>query len=282
MLARRTLLLALSLAACSRPAPGPAHAPARIVSLSPSTTEALFAIGAGAAVVGRSRYCDYPPEVAHLPVVGGYVDASLETILALTPDLVVGARGPAGRAIADALVARGVATYFPLTESMAEIDAMLVGLGELTGHAADAVAVVARIAAQRAAVARAVAGAPRPRVLFVFGLSPIVVAGPSSFANEMLRLAGGENALLYGRGYPTIALERVLALAPDMVVDAAIAEGHGGTRIHPGDAGWRELAAVREGRVVGLADEAVLRPGPRIGDGIAALARAIHPGLVVP
>src|SRR3954467_13518107 len=87
--------------------------PLRIVSLSPNTTETLFALGVGDRVVGRSRYCDHPPEAARIPVVGGYVDASLEAILALHPDLVVGARGPAGSALIDRLAGLGIATYFP-------------------------------------------------------------------------------------------------------------------------------------------------------------------------
>src|SRR5262245_30159616 len=90
--------------------------PLRVVSLAPSTTEALFAIGAGADVVGRSRYCDYPPEAASLPAVGGYADPSIEAIVALRPTLVVGARGPAGPALEEALQARAIDTFFPETE----------------------------------------------------------------------------------------------------------------------------------------------------------------------
>src|SRR6266851_6437619 len=105
----------------------------RVVSLSPNTTETLFAVGAGNRVVGRSRFCDYPPEVSRIPSVGGYVDASLEAILALVPDLVVGARGPAGPALVEKLGALGVATFFPPTESMAEIDAMIAELAAKVG-----------------------------------------------------------------------------------------------------------------------------------------------------
>src|SRR5262252_4161633 len=109
--------------------------PRRIVSLSPSTTEALFALGAGERVVGRSRFCNYPPEVAKIPSVGGYVDASLEVILALSPDLVVGARGPAGPGLVEKLGALGIPTFFPATESMAQIDEMIEALGDRLGLA---------------------------------------------------------------------------------------------------------------------------------------------------
>lgn len=255
---------------------------ARIVSLSPSTTETLFVIGAGPLVVGRSRYCDWPAEVTKLPQVGGYVDPSYEAILALRPDMVTGARGPAGASLSERLDARGIATFFPQTESFAQIDAMILGLGERTGHAEQARTTIAALDARVAAIEKAVAAKPRARVLLVFGLSPLSVAGPSSFADEMIRRAGGTNAVTEGGGYPTLGIERVLTLDPDVVVNAAIAEAHGHERIAKDTPGWAKVRAVTENRVVAITDESVLRPGPRIGDGLATLARAIHPDVQVP
>jgi iron complex transport system substrate-binding protein len=269
--------LALVCIACSR-APGKTVGAARrVVSLSPSTTEALFAIGARDTLVGRSRYCDYPPEVLAVPEVGGYVDPSFEVILALRPDLVTGARGPSGREVADRFTARGIATYFPDTESFDQIDEMMAGLGTRTGHVAEAEAAVANVHARLADVERGLAGRPRVRTLLVFGLEPIVVAGPKSFADEMIHRAGGDNVVREGGKYPTLGMERVLALDPDLVVDAAIGESRGVERIGPQAPGWREARAVKTGHVVTLDDEVVLRPGPRIGEGLATLARAIHP-----
>jgi iron complex transport system substrate-binding protein len=252
------------------------------VSLSPSTTEAIYAIGAGAMLVGRSRYCDYPPEALRLPQIGGYVDPNLEAILALEPTLVTGARGPSGSGTVDALNARGVATYFPETESIEQIEAMIRGLGARTGRDVEAGALVTKLQARVEAVARAVAGKPRPRVLLVFGIEPIVAAGPRSFADEMLARAGAVNAVTDGHGYPTLGMETVLVLDPDVVLNAAIEESHGKVRISKDTPGWQKLRAVREGRVVPLADEAVLRPGPRVGDGLAQIARAVHPEASVP
>jgi len=279
-------LLLLSLLAC-RKAPAvrndaDAGAGARIVSLSPSTTEALFVIGAGPQVVGRSRYCDWPAEVTKLPQIGGYVDPSFEAILALRPDLVTGARGPAGAAMSERLEARGIKTFLPKTESFAEIDAMMLGLGERTGHAADAKAKVDALDAQVGAIARALASVPHPRVLLVFGLEPVSVAGPASFADEMIRRAGGTNVVTEGGAYPTLGIERVLTLDPDLVVNAAIAEAHGHQRIAKDTPGWSKVRAVTTGHVVALTDESVLRPGPRVGDGLTALARAIHPEVALP
>jgi iron complex transport system substrate-binding protein len=249
----------------------------RIVSISPSTTEAVFAVGAGAKLVGRSRYCDFPPEVTKIPQVGGYVDPSFETILALQPDLVIGARGPAGSAIAEKLEARGIATYFPPTESFAAIDEMILGIGERTGRADAARSSVSSIHAQIEVVERMVAPLPKTRALLVFGLSPLSVAGPSSFADEMIRRAGGKNVITEGGAYPTIGAEHVLALDPDVVINAAMMEERATERLQKDAPGWRGVRAVERGNVTSITDEAVLRPGPRIAEGLALLARALHP-----
>jgi iron complex transport system substrate-binding protein len=261
----------------------PSGAPQRIVSLSPNTTEALFALGAGKRLIGRSRYCDYPPEAAALPVVGGFVDASFESILGLVPDLVVGARGPAGRALADRLEAAGVATFFPRTESMAEIDAMVIDLGAKIGAGAEAATLVERLRARRAGITEALRSVLRPRALLVVGLSPIVVAGPASFPDELLRLAAAENIITTGGAYPAVGIEHLLRLDPDVIVYTSASETPGGRRsIGPDEPGWRDLRAVKEGNVKPIAGDAVVRPGPRIAEGLAALARALHPESRIP
>ncbi|WP_438016771.1 helical backbone metal receptor [Sorangium sp. So ce315] len=282
-LPRRAALAALAglaLAACGRRAPAAAGVP-RVVSLSPSTTEAVCAIGAGAALVGRSRYCDHPPEVLRLPSVGGYADPSIESVIALSPTLVVGARGPAGPALEEALRGHGIATFFPETESLAQIEDMIAELGRRLDAAPGAEAAVARIRARRRAVEQAVEGRPRVRVALLFDTSPIFAAGPGSFADELLRLAGGENAIARGGPYPSISVEHLLALDPDVLLDGTAVEDEaqqGAARLAQlRDApGWRSLRAVREGRLRPLHTDVVLRPGPRIGDGLAAVAWALH------
>lgn len=279
--------LATSLAGCksrSAPTAGAAH---RIVSLSPSTTEALYAMGAQGFLVGRSRYCDHPRDVLALPQVGGYVDPSIEAILGLQPDLVIGARGPAGQGITERLGAQGIATYFPPAESFAEVEAMMLGLGERTGHRQDAQAAAERIEALAHAVETAVAGKGRPRVLLVFGVQPVVAAGPGSFADEMLRRAGADNVVTAPPGgpqttYPVLGMERVLAADPDVVVNAAMAEDRAEERLNAATPGWRNVHAVREGRVLALRDERILRPGPRVAEGLVILARALHPDVSLP
>jgi iron complex transport system substrate-binding protein len=277
------LAFALSATSCSRarggsPAAGEAH---RIVSVSPGTTEALFAIGAGDRTVGRSRFCDWPKEAMALPVVGGFANVDLEAILQLRPDLVVGAPGPASVRLGDQLKSRGIAAWFPPIDSFAAIDRLIAELGQRTGHVQDARSVTSRIdeAAQR--IARALQGEPAPRVLVLVQATPIVAAGPHDFIDEMVRMAHAVNVLAVGGPWQTLGFEEVMQLDPDIVVDASHVEG-GRSEISPTAQNWKELRAVQQSRVVPLHDPTIIRPGPRVAEGLATLARALHPGVVVP
>jgi iron complex transport system substrate-binding protein len=258
--------------------PADAAGAQRVVSLSPGTTEAVFAMNSGNRLVGRSRYCDFPAAAKELPSVGGFIDPSLEAILGLSPDLVIGVMGPGGPKIAEQLGGRGIASYFPPTDTLQQIQSMVRGLGVRFAAATDAQTVVARIAQQQKVVENAVRGRKRPRAVFLFGLRPIVVAGRGGFADEVLRLAGAENAVTAGR-YPTLGIEQVIALDPDVLVDATGASGHAGETVNKDTTGFRELRAVKEDRLISVRDDRVLRPGPRIGEGLMVLARALHPGI---
>ncbi len=273
MIARRGFLATVAslaaLSACRRaPRTGLAR---RVVSISASTTEALFAVGAGGLVVGRSRFCDHPKEALALPVVGGFVDPSLEAVLALEPDLVVGARGPAGPGFSRTLEERGIATWFPETERIDDIFRMIEGLGARTGHATDAAALVERLRNERASLIRELSEKPRKRVLLLFSKKPITAAGPGSFPDEMLALAHATNVVASGAAYPTLSLEQIAAFDPDLVLDAEM----GGGAV-PVPSTFSVVRAVAEGRVRRLTEESVLRPGPRVIDGARALVRAIH------
>lgn len=253
--------------------------PPRVVSISPSTTEALFAIDAGALVVGRSKYCDYPKDVEKLPAVGGFADPNVEAILALAPTLVVGAHGPAGPALEEKLKAHGVATFFPETESFAQIESMLKELGDRLDRAAAARASIDRIESARARVKGVVASRPRVKVALLFDVNPIVAAGPGGFPDELLREAGGDNVVTSGGAYPTVSLEHLLKHQPDVLLDGASdGEAGGASRVLAlKDAqGYRDLEALKHGRVKLVSTGSVLRPGPRIGEGLVAIARALH------
>ncbi len=279
--ARALITVALvGLVACSREAPRAPEVASRVVSLGPSTTEALFAIGAGGRVVARSRYCDYPPEVTKLPEVGG-VEPDLEAILQLHPDLVTGPSGAWSTRFTKTLQDRGIATWFPdEIKTLAGVDAMLLTLGDRTGTRDGANRVVSAIHARELSVDRAMVGQPRPRALLVVGLSPVVAAGPASFADDMLRRAGADNALNDGAPWPVLSFERLVTLDPDVVLDASDSSPAAATRVTKDAPGWAGLRAVQQGHVVAVTDTRVLRPGPRVAEGLAALAHTLHPDAI--
>ncbi len=283
MISRREwLFFSLSVAALARCSRSPQRtlatfAAARVVSLSPATTEALFAIGAGGQVVGRTRFCDFPAEASALPAVGGFMDADFEAILSLAPDLVVGPPGPESTRLIAKLEPRGIGTWFPAIDSLASIEAMICGLGERTAHAERARRVASDVESRTLAVERAVAAEPAPRVLLVVGSAPVIAAGPASFLDELIHRAKAINVVTAGTAWQTIELERVVEIDPDVVIDASDDSRDARSPIAARSPGWSQVRAVRTGHVIAMSDSRVLRPGPRVAEGLAVLARALHP-----
>lgn len=255
--------------------PAPAR---RVVSLLPAATETLLALGAEAAVVGRTRY-DADPRVAHLPSVGGGLDPSVEALVALRPELVLAWEGPAGSELRQELERLGIPVFGLATRDTAGVYANLRRLGALTGRAPAADSLAAAIRARLEAVRAAVPPAPRPRVLYVVGIDPPFIAGTDNFISELIGVAGGDPVPLAAelRGAsPEVSREALVQLRPDVVLlpvqpgeEAAALER---LRREPG---WRDVPAVREGRVATLDADLVNQPGPRIGEMAEALAAAI-------
>jgi iron complex transport system substrate-binding protein len=296
VISRRAAALGLAgaglhaLAGCSRPDAGAADAGAgpsasgatawkarRIVSISPSATEAVFALGRGADLVGRSSFCDEPPQVKSVPEVGGFADPSLERIVAREPTLVVGERGPAGPRLVEALEQRGIATYFPPITSIADIESFLLGLGERLAATDEARRITKAIGLELQLVGEQRSRVRRPRVAFLFDFKPIIVAGPGSFPDEVLRRACADNVVTSGSIYPQLGPEGLLALDPEIVIDGSAPGAYAGDPIAilQGIEGLASLRAIREKRVARLAGTSALRPGPRIAAGVREVAELI-------
>jgi iron complex transport system substrate-binding protein len=254
----------------------PREPPRRVVTLAPSLTDMVIALGRADRLVGVTRHDD-APEVARLPRVGGFLDPNPEAVIALGPDLVLwvtdGGALPAVRRLAD--VARGSGRAFPILAvpvvSVADVLATARLVGEALGDREGGERLAADLAAGVARVRARTAGLRRPRVLLVVGREPLVVAGPGSFPDELLRIAGGENAVGGERPWPVYPLELAVAADPDLVVDAAVSEPAAGiTRLGA-------VPAVRRGAVIRLSSDDLLRPGPRMVRALEGLATSLHP-----
>lgn len=259
----------------------PARPVTRIVSLAPSATEMLFALGLGPRVVGVTRYCDRPAEALKLPKVGGFSDPSLEAVMALKPDLVVAVPAEANRKVADRLVDLGVPVLVVPGTTMDDVFSAIRILGTELKVAGDAEKLTARVKGELDVIAAAVKGRAAPRVLIVYDHRPLIVGGPGAFADEVIRLSGGRNVVEKGAvPYPTLSMELVAQLAPDVILDASM--GGGGDEkarteaVHMFDR-FPSIPAVRNTRIHVLPSGTLMRPGVGIADDVRLVARLIHP-----
>jgi iron complex transport system substrate-binding protein len=243
----------------------------RLVTLAPSLTDTVLALGAGDVLVGVSRF-DEQPEVRTLPRVGGFVDPSVEAVTALKPDLVLVQLGPGNQAPVMALAGLGIPILALRLSSIDDVLAGLRAVGVALGRKEKAEALAHSLEETRTRVRARAAGLPAVRVLFVYGFQPLVVAGPDSFADELLRDAGGTNVAADAtRPYPVWSVERALGSTPDVVLDAT--RGMGGRET------LRGLPGLRAARWVTLPSPALLHPGPALDQGLEELFRALHPAL---
>ena len=262
-----TLLIGGCAPAKSTPVAGPAG---RVVSLAPSLTECVFAVGAGEKLVGVTDRCDFPPAAKSLPVVGGFGPRAtgVEPILAAKPDLVL-TIASFHQGVTDQVAAAGVRVLAFEPKTFADIADMLREVGAATGHAAEGERLAAEIeSAVRAGPAQF---ERRPKVLVVVGTDPLYCAGPGTFLGQMVALAGGENVLDAKLGdYPQLGDEAILRLAPDAIL-LPDSMGAGSVESLQRRPGWSGLPAVKNGRVVTVPGDVVSRPGPRVLEGLAAV-----------
>lgn len=258
----------------------------KIVSIAPSNTEILFAVGAGAQVVGRDTFSDYPAEALALPDLGsGYPSYNIEGILALEPDLVLASPLTAPEQI-QALADQGLSVYvLPNPKTLDDLYANLQTAGKLTGREAESAALVDNLQARVKAVAEKTASAQEnPLVFYELDASQDANApwttGPGTFMEMLLELAGARNAgsVLQGE-WAQISLEELLKQDPDFILLGSALYGGVTPEAVAARPGWESLTAVKEGRVYAFDDNTVSRPGPRLVDGLEALAKLLHPEL---
>ncbi len=251
--------------------------PQRIVSLAPSLTETLYALGAGDRLVGVTNYCDYPADALAKPKIGEMLNPNLERITALRPDLVLITKEGNRRDTLTALEHLNIPTFAVETERMEDISRMFRDVGRAVGEAAAGVSLANALDQHVARVQRSIAGRPVRRVLMVIWLQPMVTVGRGTFLNDLLERAGARSiADTDSQPWPKLSVEEIVRSDPEYIVvtrSSGFSPGRDDLLKLPG---WRELSAVKQDRIVSLPDT-VQRPGPRIADMLELLARAIHP-----
>jgi cobalamin transport system substrate-binding protein len=250
----------------------------RIVSLAPSVTETLFALGVGDRVVGDTDFCDYPPEAKQKTRIGGPVSPSLEAIAALHPDLVVATREINRLDTVHALEQLGIAVYatYPLT--VEQVLTSTERLGEILGAGETAHMLTANLRRRLSEVDRRLSGLPPKSVLMIVWLDPLMSVGRDTFLDDALRRAGAHSVIDSPQDWPTVDLEQVVHLQPDYLIisnDNARQVQRELSQLQERTV-WRRLEAVRNRHFIVLS-EAMSHPSPRLVDGIEQLARALYP-----
>lgn len=254
------------------------HPAVRIVSLIPSHTDLIVALGASDRLVARTRY-DTDSALADLPSLGDALTPSVEWLARQRPDLVLAWPDGQSRTVVDRLSALGIAVYTSRIETLEELRRGAWNLGTLLGLGREADRLVASLDSAFSAARRTVAGLERPAVLYLIGLDPPMAAGPDSFVDELIDIAGGRNVMGDAPArWPPVSAEEVLARDPAVVI---VATG----RIEEGDVldrlsrmpGLRRLEASRDRRIHVIDADLFNRPGPRLVEAVGVLVSVIHP-----
>jgi len=254
------------------------EAPRRIVSVAPNVTEILFTLGLGDRLVGVSTYCQYPPEALKIEKVGGYINPSLEKIVALRPDLVVGIAEGDLRTFVDRLAALKIPVYIANPRDALEVLTSIRKIGEITFAQEPAREIVRSMEEKIRRIQDRVQGRPRPRVLHILDFNPLISAGKGTFVDDLIRLGGGRNVAETATGkYPHFSMEEVLVQDPEVILLASMKSQDPLVKQRRWWERWKTISAVKQGRIYVLDSDLIHRPSPRMGEGLEQVARAIHP-----
>ncbi len=252
----------------------------RVVSLAPSITEIIFALGKEDLLKGVSRFSDFPAAAEKLPSVGSYVHLDLEKIVALKPDLCIGIKDGNPIAVVRKLEHLGIPVYAVDPRDLNAVLDTVIQLGHLLGADQKAQAIVSDMRTRIERVKSLVAASPdKPRVFFQIGVSPIVSAGTQTYIHELILMAGGKNLAEGPVPYPRYSREQVLGLSPDVMIITSMARGTSFDRVKKQWSKWPFMPAVRDNRILLLDSNLCDRPTPRLIDGLEQVAEAIHPDL---
>jgi iron complex transport system substrate-binding protein len=252
--------------------------PRRIISVAPSVTETLFALGLGERIVGVSDYCNYPPEARGKEKVGGYITPSMEKIISLHPDLVIQTADGDLKTFVNRLAGLGIPVYITNPRSVPEILRAISKIGGVTDSSSGAQALVGSMRAKMIDVQERIEGRPRLRVLHAMSVDPLISSGKGTFVHDLIRLGGGENIAENGKGkHPLLSMEEVVTRDPQVIILSSMLSNEPMTAQRAWWSRYRQISAVREGRIGVIQADLILRPSPRIVEGLVEVAKAIHP-----
>jgi iron complex transport system substrate-binding protein len=252
--------------------------PKRIVSLAPNVTEILFGLGLDEEIVGVSIHCNFPEKAKSKVRVGSYISLDFEKIASLNPDLIIATGAGNTRDMVDRLGKLGFQTYVVYPKNFKDILLSIAHIGQVVNRGKKAKAIIEGMRRRSERVIELTQDLPRPKVLVQIGDVPIVTVGKGSFADDLVRLAGGEN--IAGKEkevYPRLGMEEILKRSPEVIVISSMDPKGDYQKILQEWTRWKTIPAVKNGRIYLIDSDLLDRPSPRIIDGLEELARVLHP-----
>jgi len=253
--------------------------PERVISLAPNITEILFTLGLDAEIVGVSIHCNFPEKAGAKVRVGSYINLDFERIISLKPDLVMATGAGNTREMVDRLERLGFAVYVIFPKNIEGILLSIEHIGQVVDRKREASGIIREIRRRRERVIGMTRNLPRPKVFLQIGEAPIVTVGRGSFADDLIRLAGGDN--VSGdekRMYPRLGMEEILKRAPEVIIVSSMNPKADYGKVLQEWARWKSIPAVRNNRIHLVDSDLLDRPSPRIIDGLEEVARILHPG----
>ncbi|MGZ3604862.1 MAG: cobalamin-binding protein [Thermodesulfobacteriota bacterium] len=250
----------------------------RIISLAPSITEILFALGLNEEIIAITNFCDYPKAVLGKPRIGGFVNPDTEKIVSLKPDLIIGIRDGNRMDTVDRLNDFGFPVYLIDPKCFDGVMGTIKNIGEVVGREQESRRLIKELIDKRENMITLTRSLSKPRVFFQVGDVPLITVGKGTLGDDLIRLAGGrsisENELV---SYPSYSIETILAMAPEMIIISSMETKKDHMYLVKKWQNWKSIPAVKMNAIHVIDSNLVDRPTPRIAEGLDALVRIIHP-----
>jgi len=252
--------------------------PKRIISLAPNITEILFSLGLDEEIVGVSIHCNFPEKAKSRVRVGSYISLDFEKIVSLKPDLVIATGVGNTKDMIDRLEKLGFPTYVIFPKNFSDILQSISHVGQVVDREKEAIGIIQGMKQRSQRVIELTKGLSRPKVFFQIGEAPIFTVGRGSFADDLIRLAGGEN--IAGKEkemYPRLGMEEILKRSPEVILVSSMNPKGDYQRVLQEWSRWKMIPAIKNSRLHLIDSDLIDRPSPRIIDGLEEIARILHP-----
>jgi iron complex transport system substrate-binding protein len=254
------------------------HSPNRVISLAPSITEILFAMGLDQKIAGVTSFCDYPNAALSKPKIGGFINPSIEKIISLRPDLIIGIRDGNRKETIIRLTDLGFSVYVVNPMSFDGVIKTMKNIGEITGRQVESMGIVMDMMNKKNHIVSLTRSLPKPKVFFQVGDDPIITVGRGTLADDLVHFAGGRSISEdETRSYPLYSIETILLKAPEIIVISSMRGQKHSHDLMKKWQNWKNIPAVKMNSIYIVDSNLVDRPTPRIVEGLDVICRMIHP-----